>query len=273
MAISQTGDNWFDIVTDPLRMPRVTEAVVIWQPGVTLEANAMHYATRSIGFRGYSYLPRLKSVGSLTNQLTTGVGRVSVRLHNADLAERENFTMPTPDTYTGSRLLLYKIAEDGVDSGYIVPFDGIVTGVRYTDEFVDLDAVTLLNRLPVISNRRVGQKCAWVFKGTECGYSGGLTTCNKLYVDNGGCSGRSNQHRFGGFPRRSTITEVGKAGQFGPPASYQLIQDSSGVKVQRSIIKLGEGLSASDDSVNDATIITGTGGASSATNAYAWFLS
>lgn len=39
--------------------------------------------------------------------------------------------------------------------------------------------------------------CSWKFKSSECGYTGGETTCNKTL---NACRGLSNQERFGGFP-------------------------------------------------------------------------
>ena len=39
--------------------------------------------------------------------------------------------------------------------------------------------------------------CGWKFKSTECGYSGGETTCNKTLSR---CRVLANQERFGGFP-------------------------------------------------------------------------
>lgn len=39
--------------------------------------------------------------------------------------------------------------------------------------------------------------CAWKFKGTECGYAGGETSCNKTFAR---CEELNNKARFGGFP-------------------------------------------------------------------------
>ncbi len=40
--------------------------------------------------------------------------------------------------------------------------------------------------------------CNWKFKGTECGYAGSDTTCNKTKQD---CKNNKNNYaRFGGFP-------------------------------------------------------------------------
>jgi len=39
--------------------------------------------------------------------------------------------------------------------------------------------------------------CGWRFKSPQCGYQGGMTTCNKTKAD---CQARGNYKRFGAFP-------------------------------------------------------------------------
>jgi len=46
-------------------------------------------------------------------------------------------------------------------------------------------------------NRIRRNYCRWKFKGTECAYSGGLSTCDKSLQD---CQDRSNTSNFGAFP-------------------------------------------------------------------------
>ncbi|NDC10516.1 MAG: hypothetical protein EBZ75_14490, partial [Oxalobacteraceae bacterium] len=95
---------------------------------------------------------------------------------------------------------------------------------------------------------------------TECGYSGALTTCNKLYTDADGCSGRSNQHRFGGFPLRLPEASIGAvSGQGGAP-TYQLIRDDSAFQLQRAILEFDNTFSVTDDPTNNKTVISVTGG-------------
>ncbi len=48
--------------------------------------------------------------------------------------------------------------------------------------------------------------CRWVFKSTECGYSGGETTCNRTFQR---CIALSNYARFGGFPAIPTSRVIG----------------------------------------------------------------
>jgi lambda family phage minor tail protein L len=46
-------------------------------------------------------------------------------------------------------------------------------------------------------HRYVRDHCRWIYKSTECGYTGALETCDRDMVD---CRLHSNSARFGGFP-------------------------------------------------------------------------
>ena len=52
-----------------------------------------------------------------------------------------------------------------------------------------------LRRFP--QQRMLKNQCRWRFKSTQCGYSGGMNTCNKTLVR---CRELSNSSRYGGFP-------------------------------------------------------------------------
>ncbi len=46
----------------------------------------------------------------------------------------------------------------------------------------------------------LAENCQFKFKDTNtCGYSGGITTCNKRWKSTAGCQGRSNEFHFGGM--------------------------------------------------------------------------
>lgn len=47
--------------------------------------------------------------------------------------------------------------------------------------------------------------CPWVYKGTECGYSGGLATCTKTLTDCKTHFGTAADLPYGGFPGAGTI--------------------------------------------------------------------
>jgi phage-related protein len=51
-----------------------------------------------------------------------------------------------------------------------------------------------------------GYYCPWVFKGSECGYQGGVTVCDYTYPYCSKLFGKTTPKRFGGFlgmPERS----------------------------------------------------------------------
>ena len=255
-------------------MPEVIEAVTIERPAGGGTYDTFYYATQETTYRLISpdvYVPRLKSIGSIVSQLGNGQGRVTIRLHNGDLGFRDHFAIDYvtsagrteasgSDMFIGSKVTIRKIligevSASPVETDLIFLF-GTVTGARYTEEYLELDVATDVNLAPTLSNRRVGSKCPWVFKGTECGYSGGLTTCNKLYTDSGGCSGRSNQHRFGGFPARDSAASIGRVSGLGSPATYQLVQIGSDYTQQRMITAFDDSFAVTDDSANDRTVVS-----------------
>ena len=43
-------------------------------------------------------------------------------------------------------------------------------------------------------------RCQWIYKGEECGYTGGLATCDYSLQGSNGCAAHNNTNRFGGFP-------------------------------------------------------------------------
>lgn len=267
--------NWVTIVSDHTQMPGLIEAITLLRPDGNGGYVTYYFATRATSYRLISpdvYEPRLKSVGSIVNQLGNGQGRVTVRLINSDLNFRDDFAIDYvtdpgdtygvgTDLFIGSLVTIRKILSGEV-SGSPVQTDliyafGVVSAVRYTEEFLELDIATDVNLPPPkLSNRRVGRKCSWVFKGSECGYSGGLTTCNKLYSDSGGCSGRSNQHRFGGFPARDSAASIGRVSGLGSAATYQLIASNDDVTIQRTTTTFDDSFSLVDDVANNRTVVT-----------------
>lgn len=274
MARTGAFTNWVTLSSDQGQMPEIIEAVTIERPAGGGTYDTFYYATQETDYRLISpdvYIPRLKSVGSIVSQLGNGQGRVTIRLQNGDLGFRDDFTVSYvtsagkteasgSDMFIGSKVTIRKILIGEV-SGSPTETDliflfGTVTGARYTEEFLELDVATDVNLAPTLSNRRVGSKCPWVFKGTECGYSGGLTTCNKLYTDSGGCSGRSNQHRFGGFPARDSAASIGRVSGLGSPATYQLVQIGTDYTQQRMITAFDDSFAVTDDSANDRTVVT-----------------
>lgn len=240
-------------------MPSIVEAVVLVSADTL---TTYRYATQTLSsFRGSPYTARLRKISALSSTLNQGLQRLTATLTNADLDEAQRVSSPAASSYLGWRLYVYKIltSEDGLTEGYAIPFDGIVVGFRQDENVLELDCVTRVNRAPTLSNRRVSVKCPWEFKSTECGYVGVETVCNKLYDDAGGCSGRSNQFRFGGFPSRPVEAAIKAITDKGKPPAYQLVQLDTTYQSQRTTLRFDDSFSVADDAGTNATVITSLG--------------
>jgi hypothetical protein len=64
---------------------------------------------------------------------------------------------------TVRRILTGVVSSTTVSTDLVYMF-GRITGTRYNEDYFELDCVTDVNLAPVLSNRRVGTKCPWVFK-------------------------------------------------------------------------------------------------------------
>jgi hypothetical protein len=90
---------------------------------------------------------------------------------------------------------------------------GIITSVSATDREATFELLSDIYASGLVgATAPVQRKCRHVFnapdpsdpnnmakrKGPDCGYTGMLFTCNKIFESPDGCLGRDNQHRYGG---------------------------------------------------------------------------
>jgi hypothetical protein len=54
--------------------------------------------------------------------------------------------------------------------------------------------------LQVPSRTQTVNRCQWRYKGEQCGYSGGLASCDLSLEGANGCGAHENKERFGGYP-------------------------------------------------------------------------
>ncbi len=108
---------------------------------------------------------------------------------------------------------VYEIFFDSADAvvGAELLFTGEIDGQALDDQWCTLTLVPAddVNMLQS-PRRRIVPSCGFVFKGTECGYSGAATTCAKTYES---CSAKSNTAHFGGFrfiPKPGKVFSWGK---------------------------------------------------------------
>lgn len=88
----------------------------------------------------------------------------------------------------------------GTTSGAASATYSVRSAVASRDAVVMTLGTWALSQVPAPRDRFLRTRCRWVFQGTECGYAGALTTCDKSFDASTGCLGRANQPSYGGFP-------------------------------------------------------------------------
>jgi hypothetical protein len=70
------------------------------------------------------------------------------------------------------------------------------------DNYVVTFSLGAENPLTRLFPRRLQNRdfCPWKYKGAECGYVGGLATCDRTLLGVNGCAAHNNTLRFGGYP-------------------------------------------------------------------------
>ena len=248
----ESVNNYLAIAGNSAIVPYVIDALEITNPRTNL---VTYWATDLITYNGRTYTDCLRRVSGLTSVLNGGVSRVSVIATNADLNITSSLSV-NARAYIGFPVTLRKIVITDNASADLTMMTGVIVAYRVDESAIELDIVTKTDRLTLLSNRTVSTKCPWIFKGPECGYSGALSTCNKLYNDAGGCSGRSNQHRFGGFPVRPDNATIGAISGLGGAPAYQLVQNDTIVSLQRPTLKFDETFLIEDNPTSSTTSIT-----------------
>ena len=54
--------------------------------------------------------------------------------------------------------------------------------------------------MPFPKRKQNRDRCAWKYKGTECGYGGPMASCDLTLNGTNGCLAHANEERYGGFP-------------------------------------------------------------------------
>lgn len=155
----------------------------------------------------YTFTADVIEDSSVKQSLTRQADQAQMGIQNVD--RDIGLTLNTSATaLVGAKAVVFKVFVKPDNSKL---FHNMLDGeVAYLDADENIGTIKIVSdtapNVAFISNRRVQSHCPLVFKGKACGYSGVLTTCNKLYEDAGGCSGRENQHRFGGIVIRGELS-------------------------------------------------------------------
>jgi len=164
-------------------------------------------SNETLTWNGETWYPLAFNVGTITQSNDGSIQNVSISFHDV-----ERRITPFLDEYAGgvgATCTLYEIVSSNIASA--TPEDSytfvlLSTDINYDNMInIEMGAENLRNyRFP--PNRYLKNHCRYKdFKGTQCGYSGAETTCDRTFTQ---CRNYGNEERFGGFPA------IGRVGIF-----------------------------------------------------------
>ncbi|MCP3904791.1 MAG: hypothetical protein GY715_14280 [Planctomycetes bacterium] len=180
---------------------------------ITLQSGTvLRYGSHGFTFDSNTYKRQVLEMTELEESLSLEVPEFTLTLSNVD----ETLTpyLEPLDLLEGSRVVIRVMLRDSGGtflSGSVERFFGLIESVDDGDEeSIDLHIVgpswNYDNPLPGV---RTGVYCWKDFAdGRLCNYVGGLTTCDRRLLSTDGCSGRSREHEFGGFPGVDTLERL-----------------------------------------------------------------
>lgn len=137
------------------------------------------------------------SFSAIRNSINGDIDRVSIRLDNTSLALS---SYVVNYDFQGRTISIKKVFGDLLSSAAysVTMFSGVMGSPIVNEQYVEVMAVSPMARLNMQAGRLYGNLCAWQFKGTECAYAGGESTCDKTTIK---CfTTMSNLLNYGGFP-------------------------------------------------------------------------
>jgi len=149
--------------------------------------------------RGFKSQPIQYSLNKIMDQ-------VKLEIDNLDDALTSIFVGGTPQDSGVSLQLVVLDSDYAVIESAQTLFEGFINGWGLTEEKVRITVSSLFNRWSQRTLAKHSASCRWkVFKGTECGYSGGETWCDRSYTR---CAALSNTDNFGGFRWLPSIADI-----------------------------------------------------------------
>lgn len=218
------------------------------------------------------YEPYLKTLGEIKRTTTTQTETATITLINTN-NELGNVLLKDTDVLHGATVRCGRWWEDPKTATQYSyqQFKGVVDGIEANQDAITLTLISDLYAARTIGGgRKIDRACQFVFnspavrlagteKGAQCAYTGTLTTCNKLYDDADGCSGRSNQAHYGGFVKLAGKNPVSGATAEAP--NYQRVVNSGGTTLKMQPALKFTGATITNDNTNKLTEIDLTGSA------------
>jgi len=171
------------------------EAVMFWLIDLSVTDTAvLHYSSLDIVIvnGGKTYTPYEFEVKPMNYGGDMSVDRINIDFSNVDLALS---SVLLNNTVQGRECIVSTGAYNGSFAVEEI-YRGIVNKWKINEKTAQISVVSEFVYWNRKTLRKPGVLCSWVFKGSECGYSGSETECNKSYER---CSALGRTDYFGGF--------------------------------------------------------------------------
>lgn len=146
---------------------------------------------------GNKYTPRDFEPSNITYSVGQIVDQASLSIDNNDDALTADFVGSEVQGESVTISVVFLDSTNQIINAPVTLFIGEIDEWNMSEGIIEITISNQFSQWNNITFSQYQSSCRWkVFKGAECGYAGGLTTCNRTYTD---CVARSNTANFGGF--------------------------------------------------------------------------
>ena len=164
---------------------------------MTIDSVDYLYSTADvpISVSGNLFLPRAFEIKNLSYSQANIVTRTSIVVDNLDDVMSSLFV---GSVVQGSPVEIHSIIWFASSAPLsVITFQGEIDDWTLDEEHLSITVASVFQRWNQRTVSKYSPSCRWkAFKGTECGYSGEETVCDRSYQR---CVGLGNQINFGGF--------------------------------------------------------------------------
>jgi len=146
---------------------------------------------------GNKYSPRDMEPSNISYSIGQIVDQATISIDNNDDALTSDFVGNDVQGEAIQISVVFLDSTNQIINAPVTLFVGELDEWNLSEGVLEINITNQFSQWNKITFSQYQSSCRWkVFKGTECGYSGGDTTCNRSYAD---CSSKSNTANFGGF--------------------------------------------------------------------------
>lgn len=183
-----------------------------------------YFAVEALSTGGHDYTDDLRTTSDLKQNIYAPPDRVTASIQNVDKAFGNVVTV---EDLVKARAILGRIYHDpaGVlPSVWVELFRGELKPTQLDQSVSENEILSdLVAAGYCVADQSLAPNCQLKYKGLACGYSGGLTTCNKKRKSPEGCAGHiltgivTNEHRYGGMEFPGVQVPAAPTGGGDPP--------------------------------------------------------